>query len=314
MKYKIYYIFVILAIVTLLILWNFYRHLENQGNASSSSHASGSVMRFLSPFKKDRLEDIVADVDKNIQFYGIITDHEDRPMGDVEVTWSVLKGASLAPSLGRAGQSFGKVKTHSDGRFHVINESGYAIRIESINYPGYHNIRLEPNSFYYDDAMPLHADPTKPASFVLVPDGGVRSKAHNMILKFDWDGQRKEFSWGTKGIPNRIIIIPEREPMKAGERIYNWKITFKMENAKVFLGINNGISLAPESGYVDEIVLEKDVGGQILASAKALIYVKTNDGIYAKVMFSAYSDRSIEDSNTGNAYLKWNPNGGRAIE
>ena len=136
----------------------------------------------------------------------------------------------------------------------------------------------------------------------------------NVPLKFNWDGLPKEFEIGPKEFSGKIILIPTREPLKLGERIYNWKLVIRSKESQLILGENRDAPLAPESGYADNIVLEKDIEGQRGSKADALLYLKTNSGKYAEFRISAYSDRGVENSATGYIDIRWNLDGGRAFE
>lgn len=284
------------------------QHRENA--AATGSEASSPV----APVKQDRLADIIATEDVAIEFYGVVMDPDGKPLENVEVEWDLLKAGAFAPSIAFPTGSRGKVMTDAAGKFTIANQKGLTISIESLKYTGYHSVERAPRSFGYRNAEPHLPDPAKPVRFVMIKDGGKRSLKLEFPLKFDWDGNVKEFSMGPKGFPNKIILIPTRQPLKAGERIHQWKLVIKVTDGQLFKAINDGISVAPESGYLQEIVLEKDKDGQWGSKADALIYLKMNTGLYAEMRLSAYSDRGLENSATGYVDIRWNPDGGRVFE
>jgi hypothetical protein len=278
--------------------------------AASGQHSSGLATQ---P-RTEQLKALISTNDIPVNFYGIVFDTEERPLKNVEVEWDLLKSGSFAPSLGFSARSLGKVRTDANGRFSILNEKGLTISIKSLQYAGYHNLDKAPRSFGYRNAKPYQPDITAPIRFVMIKDGGNRSIKLDIPLKFDWDGQPKEFSIGPKGFPNKIILIPTREPLKSNEREYNWKLVIKAKDAQLILGNNEAAPLAPESGYADSIVLQTDIEGQRGSAADALMYLKTNVGKYAELRFRAYSDRGVENSATGYIDIRWNPDGGRAFE
>jgi hypothetical protein len=264
--------------------------------------------------RREQLKNLIETNDNRINFFGVVTDTEGKPLEEVQVSWDIVKSGSFAPSLGLPTGSRGTARTDTNGRFAILNESGTTIGIKALNYSGYHNIDNAPRSFGYGNAEPHKPDILNPIRFVMAKDGGQRSKKVNIPLKFDWDGLPKEFEIGPKGFSDKIILIPTREPLKSNERDYNWKLVVKAKDAQLILGNNEAAPLAPESGYADSIVLQTDVEGQRGNAADALIYLKTNAGKYAELRISAYSDRGSESGITGMIDVRWNPDGGRAFE
>lgn len=284
--------------------------IPDKKNVSGSNQVSSLP---ATVWRREQLKKLIETNDNRINFFGVVTDTEGRPLEDAEVTWRIIKSGAFAPSLGLPTRASGMQRTDSNGRFSILNESGTTISIESLNYSGYHNIDNAARSFGYGNAEPHKPDVLKPISFVMAKDGGQRSKKVNIPLKFAWDGLPKEFEIGTKGFSDKIILIPTRE-LTSNERDYNWKLVIKAKDAQLILGNNEAAPLAPESGYADSIVLQTNVEGQWGSAADALIYLKTNAGKYAELRISAYSDRGVEDSITGRIHVRWNPVGGRAFE
>jgi hypothetical protein len=263
---------------------------------------------------EERLRKLIETNDNAIKFYGIVTDIDGNPLENVEVVWRIMKSGAFAPSLGLPTRVTGKQKTNQNGRFSILNERGTTISIESLEYVGYHNLDKAPRSFGYGNAEPHQPDMSTPIRFVMIRDGGERSKKLLSFLRFEWDGLPKEIEIGGNGLANKIIFVPTRQPLKQGERIHEWTLMIKAQDGQLILGINDGISLAPKSGYVNEIILERDKNGQWGSEANALIYLKTDHGKYAEIRLSAYSDRGAESSATGDIEVRWNPDGGRAFE
>lgn len=280
-------------------------------NVSESNQIS-AVSAIVS--RREQLKSLIETNDNRINFYGVVTDTEGKPLEEVQVSWDIVKSGSFAPSLGLPAGSRGTARTDTKGRFAILNESGITISIKSLNYSGYHNIDNAPRSFGYGNAEPHKPDIQAPIRFVMAKDGGQRSKKLNVLLKFDWDGLPKEFEIGPKGFSNKIILIPAREPLKSNERDYNWKLAIKAKDAQLVLGNNEAAPLAPESGYADSIVLQTNVEGQRGNAADALIYLKTNAGKYAELRLNAYSDRGVVDGITGMIDVRWNLDGGRVFE
>jgi hypothetical protein len=264
--------------------------------------------------RREQLKNLIETNDNRINFFGVVTDTEGNPLEEVQVSWEIVKSGSFAPSLGLPTGSRGTAKTDSNGRFAILNESGTTIGIESLKYLGHHNIDNAPRSFGYGNAEPHQPDISTPIRFVMIRDGGERSKKLHSFLKFEWDGLPKEIEIGGNGLANKIIFVPTRQPLKQGERVHEWTLMIKAQDGQLILGINDGISLAPKSGYVNEIILERDKNGQWGSEANALIYLKTDHGKYAEIRLSAYSDRGAESSATGDIEVRWNTDGGRAFE
>lgn len=288
-----------------------------QSETSDLKIVSDSIQISTPPAKVSRIEQLKSIIETNdnrINFFGVVTDAEGKPMEEVQVSWDIVKSGSFAPSLGLPTGSRGIARTDTNGRFAILNESGNTISIKSLSYSGYHNIDKAPRSFGYGNAEPHKPDILKPIRFVMVKDGGQRSKKLNILLKFDWDGLPKEFETGSKGFSHKIILIPTREPLKSNEKEYNWKLVIKSKDGQLILGSNEAAPLAPESGYADSLVLQTNVEGQRGNAADALIYLKTNAGKYAELRINAYSDRGIESSVTGMIDVRWNIDGGRAFE
>jgi hypothetical protein len=315
MKRKIIFI---LFITIIFLIWLFMifnkKKISEISTDENISHLNQNSNFQVVLQEEENLRRVIETNDKKIDFYGKVLDIDGKFLRDVEVSWDLLKSGSFEPSLGLPTGSSGITKTDSAGRFSVLNESGITIRVNSLTYPGYHNIDIAPRSFGYRNAEPHQPDPTAPVSFVMIKDGGKRSLVFNESLKFDWDGGSKKISLGPSELLNQIILIPSRKPLIPGERVHEWKLVIKAQEGQLILGKNDGISLAPTSGYLDEIVLESDKGGQWGGKAEALLYLKTNAQTYAEIRLSAYSDRSSENSATGYVDIRWNPDGERAFE
>ena len=307
-----------LLFVILIFVWLFWPKSQKNsmppnnsiGEASKNQSATDSSTRPT----LDKLRDIIATDDVAINFYGVVVDSESKPLENVEVEWELIKAGAFAPSLGFPTWGQGTVKTNSKGEFSILNEKGKTISIQSLKYLGYHSLMRDPRSFGYRNAAPHQPDPVSPVRFVMVKDGGIRSQKQDIPLKFDWDGNEKEFSMGPKGFPNKIILIPTRQPLKAGEKIHEWKLVVKVTDGQLFKAHNDGNSVAPVSGYSQEILLERDQGEQWGSEAQALLYLKTNTGVYAEIRLSAHSDRGSENGITGYADIRWNTDGSRVFE
>lgn len=306
-----------LLVLFIIFVWLFQAHerrLQTQSQNDNGDSGQNSSASNPLPPRIGGLKDLIAGNDVEVNFYGKVTDQEGNPLEDVKVSWSLIKSVAFAPSLGFSSGSHGVVKTDAAGNFSILHELGLTLSIESLRYSGYHRLMRNPCSYGYRNAEPHEPDPNSPVRFVMVKDGGVRSRKLDLSLKFDWDGLSHEFGTGPEGFPNKIILTPTRQPLRPGERIHDWKLVIKVQDGQIMQGVNDGNSVAPTSGYFDEIVLEKDSQGQRGDTANALIYLKTNSGIYAELRLSAYSDRGIEDSATGYVDIRWNPDGGRVFE
>ena len=266
------------------------------------------------PSKTEQLRSIIESDNAPIQFYGMVLDETGAPLSNVEVAWQVLKAGSFAVSLGLPTRAEGTVRTDADGKFSVT-ETGSSISIESFVKAGYKEARQMQASYGYgSNAAPHQPDELKPVRFLMVKDGAPASQKINVPMRFDWDGNAKDFEIGTKTFSEKIILIPSIEPQKPGETDLNWKLVLKAKSGQLILGKQGDAPLAPESGYADEVLLQKDFGAQRGSAAEALLYLKTDSGKYAELRITAYSDRGIESSVTGRLSLRWNPTGGRSFE
>lgn len=304
----------IFFVISVWLIWSLVGHQQAHSQNENGDSGRNSYAGHPLPIRNGGLKELIAGNDVAIKFYGKVTDQEGNPLEDVKVSWSLIKSGAFAPSLGFSSGSHGVVKTDAAGNFSILHELGLTLSIESLRYSGYHRLMRNPRSYGYRNAEPHEQDPNSPVRFVMVKDGGVRSRKLDLSLKFDWDGLSHEFGTGPEGFPNKIILTPTRQPVRPGERIHDWKLVIKVQDGQIVQGVNDGNSVAPTSGYFDEIVLEKDSQGQRGDTANALIYLKTNSGIYAELRLSAYSDRGIEDSATGYVDIRWNPDGGRVFE
>ena len=287
------HIFIFLGLVLLcLLVW--FAWLTDQVKPSkmpdkdtiSATNQTSTIPETVS--RREELRSFIAANDNHINFFGVVTDTEGKPLEGVQVSWDIVKSGSFAPSIGLPTGSRGTVRSDVNGRFSILNESGSSISINVLKFSGYHNIDNAPRSFGYGNAEPHKPDFLKPIRFVMAKDGGQRSQRVNVPLKFDWDGLPKEISIAPKGFSDTIVLIPTREMLKSNERDYNWKIVIKSKEAQLVLGNNEAASLAPESGYADSIVLQSNVDGQRGNAADALIFLKTNAGKYAELRINAY--------------------------
>ena len=285
--------------------------IRKNTKATSSSASSAPKPEQL---RTEQLRSLIELDNALIEFYGLVVDENGSPLSDVEVSWDVLKSGSFAPSLGLPTRANGIVRTNVLGRFSV-EETGSSLSIRSLMKTGYRQGRQMQGSYGYGSkSEPYRPDDSKPERFLMVAEATQASIKLNVPLKFNWDGLPKEFEIGPKEFSGKIILIPTREPLKLGERIYNWKLVIRSKESQLILGENRDAPLAPESGYADNIVLEKDIEGQRGSKADALLYLKTNSGKYAEFRISAYSDRGVENSATGYIDIRWNLDGGRAFE
>ena len=279
------------------------------GEASKNQSATDSSTRPT----LDKLRDIIATDDVAINFYGVVVDSESKPLENVEVEWELIKAGAFAPSLGFPTWGQGTVKTNSKGEFSILNEKGKTISIKSLKYLGYHSLMRDSRSFGYRNAAPHQPDPVSPVRFVMVKDGGIRSQKQDIPLKFDWDGKVKEINIGKKDSLPEIQLIPTRLPVESGNFRYDWKLVIQVEEGWICKGINDGNSVAPESGYVKEVVFQADKNGLWFNNVEALIYFKTEAQEFFELRISAHADRGIDDV-TGRISVRRNTEGGRIFE
>jgi hypothetical protein len=315
---------IILIIILLIIylIWDLNFHnrvaepsITSVGKSKSFARdAGGRSLPNPEPTTTGQLQSLIESDNAPIAFYGLVVDEKGTPLSDVEVSWDILKSGSFAPSLGLPTGANGTVRTNSKGRFSVA-ETGSSLSIETLMKKGYRQGRQMQASYGYgSNAQPHRPDESKPECFLMVKDATRASVKVEIPLKFNWDGLPKEFEIGHKELSNKIILVPTREPSRTDIRDYNWKLIIKVENSQLILGKNGGAPLAPDTGYTDTIVLQNDIEGQRGSKADALLYLKTDSGIYAEFRFSAYSDRDEENSDTGYIDIRWNQDGGRTFE
>jgi hypothetical protein len=314
MKKKSVYI---LLFIILIFVWLFWPKLQKNsmppnnsiGEASKNQSATDSSTRPT----LDKLRDIIATDDVAINFYGVVVDSESKPLENVEVEWELIKAGAFAPSLGFPSWGQGTVKTNSKGEFSILNEKGKTISIKSFKFSGYHSLMRDPRAFGYRNAAPHQPDSTKPVRFVMVKDGGKRSEKYDVRLNFDWDGKVKEINIGKKDSLPEIQLIPTRLPVESGNFRYDWKLVIQVEEGGICKGINDGNSVAPESGYVKEVVVQADKNGLWFNNVEALIYFKTEAQEFFELRISAHADRGIDDV-TGRISVRRNTEGGRIFE
>jgi hypothetical protein len=266
------------------------------------------------PPKIEQLRSLIESDNAPIKFYGLVVDEKGSPLSDVVVSWHVLKSGSFIPSLGFPTGAEGDIHTDSQGKFSII-ENGSSLSVRTIVKKGYRQGRRMQASYGYgSNAAPYQPDESKPERFLMIKDTAQASIKVDVPLKFNWDGLPKVFEIGPKVFSNKIILIPTREKPISIEQEYNWKLVIKASDGQLILAKDGDAPLAPDSGYTESIVFQKDIGGQRGSCADARIYLKTNSGKYAELRISAYSDRGLEDSSTGYIDIRWNPDGGRTFE
>jgi hypothetical protein len=229
------------------------------------------------------------------------------------VEWELIKAGAFAPSLGFPSWGQGTVKTNSKGEFSILNEKGKTISIKSFKFSGYHSLMRDPRAFGYRNAAPHQPDSAKPVRFVMVKDGGKRSEKYDVRLNFDWDGKVKKINIGKKDSLPEIQLIPTRLPVESGNFRYDWKLVIQVEEGGICKGINDGNSVAPESGYAKEVVVQADKNGLWFNNVEALIYFKTEAQEFFELRISAHADRGIDDV-TGRISVRRNTEGGRIFE
>lgn len=314
MKKKSVYI---LLFIILIFVWLFWPKSQKNsmppnnsiGEASKNQSATDSSIRPT----LDKLRDIIATDDVAINFYGVVVDSESKPLENVEVEWELIKAGAFAPSLGFPSWGQGTVKTNSKGEFSILNEKGKTISIKSFKFSGYHSLMRDPRAFGYRNAAPHQPDSAKPVRFVMVKDGGKRSEKYDFRLNFDWDGKVKKINIGKKDTLPEIQLIPTRLPVESGNFRYDWKLVIQVEEGGICKGINDGNSVAPESGYVKEVVVQADKNGLWFNNVEALIYFKTEAQEFFELRISAHADRGIDDV-TGRISVRRNTEGGRIFE
>jgi hypothetical protein len=314
MKKKSVYI---LLFIILIFVWLFWPKSQKNsmppnnsiGEASKNQSATDSSTRPT----LDKLRDIIATDDVAINFYGVVVDSESKPLENVEVEWELIKAGAFAPSLGFPSWGQGTVKTNSKGEFSILNEKGKTISIKSFKFSGYHSLMRDPRAFGYRNAAPHQPDSAKPVRFVMVKDGGKRSEKYDVRLNFDWDGKVKKINIGKKDSLPEIQLIPTRLPVESGNFRYDWKLVIQVEEGGICKGINDGNSVAPESGYVKEVVVQADKNGLWFNNVEALIYFKTEAQEFFELRISAHADRGIDDV-TGRISVRRNTEGGRIFE
>ena len=248
-----------------------------------------------------------------INFYGIVQDENGSPLANVGIKWSIVKSGSYAPSLGLATGARGTLQTTTDGRFKLENESGTLISIDSLSYPGYHNIDKSARSFGYgSNSDPHQPDESVPVRFVMTKDGSTKSLKTEIPLKFDWDGLPKKIELALPGGPESLILTPTRSVTKPGERGYDWNLKIQIEGAQISLGDANQTSIAPSDGYNSMLELSQTAGEQWGSSAEALIYARTSSSSFIQLRMSIDSDPRV--NNTGWISLSFNPAGGIVFE
>jgi hypothetical protein len=171
----------------------------------------------------------------------------------------------------------------------------------------------DPRAFGYRNAAPHQPDSAKPVRFVMVKDGGKRSEKYDVRLNFDWDGKVKKINIGKKDSLPEIQLIPTRLPVESGNFRYDWKLVIQVEEGGICKGINDGNSVAPESGYAKEVVVQADKNGLWFNNVEALIYFKTEAQVFFELRISAHADRGIDDV-TGRISVRRNTEGGRIFE
>ncbi len=271
------------------------------------------ALLFLMNTRTGRMFTLLLSVNAPIDFYGIVLDENGKPLSDVEVSWEIVKAGSFVPGMGLSPGSRGNETSDRDGRFR-IHKSGSTLSIKSMSKAGYHQAPRTGNAYSYgDNAEPHKPDSKKPERYIMIKDGSKKSFKAEMPLRFDWDGQPKEFKIALNGREETMIIIPEIIVVNSNPRRHEWKVTIRFKNGELAKGEMGDARLAPKTGYISQIVLERDVGEQWGKEAKALMYVQTNDGYFGELIFNAHSDRDATGG-TGRLDVRWNTEGGRAFQ
>jgi hypothetical protein len=250
----------------------------------------------------------------SVEFYGVVLDEKGKPLPNAKVSWDIIKSGSFAPSLGLSTGTRESVKSGSDGRFTIQKETGVTLTIRTITRDGYHQANRNGNAYSYgDNAEPHKPDHSMPERFIMIKNGTPKSFKAEVPLKFDWDGIAKEIKIDLNGREQTIVIKPELLKVDQNPTQHQWKISIGAKDAEVAKGKSGDACIAPETGYLPEIILERDVEEQWGTEAKVLLYVKTKDGYFGEIKFYAFSDVDSK-SNTGRMLIRWNTEGGRAFE
>jgi hypothetical protein len=322
MKKKLVGIMLIFLGITGILIWiksnvprdNISKTVGEKVAPKAESSLSSTVTSEALSSKREELRALLEADNASIEFHGIVVNEFGEPLKEVEVSWSIVKSGSFAPSVGLAAGATGLVSTSTDGRFSITNETGVTLRITLLSKSGYHEVNRTVRSYGYgSNSEPHQPDQKNPERFVMIENGGTRSVRKEIPLRFDWDGKIKEIAIPLPGRNETMILVPEIVGQKQNLRYSNWSIKIQMKNAQLITGKSGDARLAPIDGYLPEINLRSDTDGQWGIKANVLLYIKTTDGRFGEIMFSAYSDRGGSDP-TGSLSIRWNPHGGRVFE
>jgi hypothetical protein len=204
--------------------------------------------------KREELRALLKADNAPIEFYGIVVNKSGKPLKEVEVSWNIVKSGSFAPSLGLATGATGLVRTSTEGRFSITNETGVTLGIKSLSKIGYHEVNRTVRSYGYgSNSEPHQPDQKNPERFVMIENGGTRSVKKEIPLRFDWDGKIKEIEIPLPGRNETMILTPEIGGQKQDARYSNWSIKIQMKDAQLITGKSGDARLAPIDGYLPQI-------------------------------------------------------------
>ena len=264
----------------------------------------------------DKIKSIANAFNEPMLLNGIVVDENDRPLADVEVFWSTLKGSDFVSASGQPRGVSGKTKTDSFGKF-KIQEYGTSIAIDGLKKNGYNQSKGKSHTFGYgkNNPAPYKPDELNPEKFLMFQTGIQTIVEKRKLLRFDWNGTPTEIPIQADGGEEILILTPVREEKKPGARGYNWSLKVELKNGTLILGKYGDAPMAPAGGYTSSLLFGDDSANSGLRGAvDGLIYLKSGSGLFGQLKLHATSSQDANsDTGSGDLSIRWNLQGGRAF-
>lgn len=232
-------------------------HLQQKQRVGPMVRTNDGEAEYLRWFLEEVRRDPTYEWTRPVNFYGKITDENDRPVegATAECSWT---------DVSRAGTSQLTVTTDADGLFSLTNKKGKHLTV-TINKGGYYQV---PGQFFraFEYAAPyerFHPDSTNPVIFRLHRMGNF-VPLHRGIARIDLENNGREIvldwlndKFSQQGYFRAQIQI---EPESTVDRRFSWRFRMSIpDGGFVSIGKEELSLMAPEAGYEEAVEIAQDV-------------------------------------------------------
>jgi len=205
-------------------------------------------------------QQILADWQRPISFYGKVIDENTNPVAGANITFHWMETPS------ENGSRSMNVKSDAEGLFSLIGAAGPTLSV-SISKNGYYTSRSTPDSFRYDGGNPFQASSIEPVAFYL------RKKKQGVELITSDNGMRPDV-WvrlSKSSIPVRVDFL-QKQPSSTGQLeisqikppfqgATNWSFRMSIPDGGLVENQDEFHFSAPESGYQPTVEYNFTKGG-----------------------------------------------------